>query len=273
MDYQSFVAETARAGDPGAQRVLDLLTPSARTRQHTVHSESRTVSINEVRARLDVIRAEEEARDKHARAERERLQHVAKPAGLDEVLATERGRIEAHTSDATDFTAQERARLSQIAEEKRSWNPLTRSTAARAEAELQAARRSRYALTLAQAMREFEGNEVPQIVKRVAAEESQYRKYVAASLALEEEMRGARSVLRDRIPKVEHHIDALERAGVAGIDLSTATQSAALDQLAAHVDQQYRALPDEMRREAERSSRRDGHTRDRLRESTSMGDM
>lgn len=272
MDYRSFVTEQARAGDPSAQRVLDVLTPPARTQHHNATAKSRPLSLSEVRARLDVIRAEEEARYERARAERERLQRVARPTGLDEVLAIERRRIEALTTDATDFTAQERARLSQIVEEKRSWNPLTRSTAARAEAELQGARHSRYAAALAEAMREFEGGEVPQITKRLAVEENRYRKYVSASLALEKEMREARTVLRDRMPRVEQQVSILEHAGITQFEGHVSRSNAPLDQLAIAIDQQYHALPGAARHQAERSVRRDDRARDRSRGSISIGD-
>jgi len=270
MDYRSFVTEKARAGDSSAQRVLDMLTPSARTQQRPVPAESREVSLKEVRARLDVIRAEEEARYERARAERERLQHVAQPAGLDESLAVERKRIETQTADKTNFTVQERTRLSQIAEEKRSWNPLVRSSAARAEAELQGARHARYAAALAEAIREFEGSDVPQIAKRIAGEEDRYRKYVATSLSLEEEMRESRSALRERIPQVERRINLLEQTGVSQIELGGAAPSATLDHLALSIDRQYLALPEPMRREAERNARHAERIRDRSRQSMSM---
>jgi hypothetical protein len=74
--------------------------------------------------------------------------------------------------------------------------------------------RERQMAALAVAMREFEGRDVPQIAKRIAGDESRYRKYVSASLALEEEMRDSRSALRDRIPRAEQQVSILERAGI-----------------------------------------------------------
>ena len=271
MDYRSFVTEKARGGDPSAQRVLDMLTAPRGQDRAAPGSESRPVSLNEVRARLDVIRAEEEARYQRARGERERLQRVVQPPALDEVLAAERKRIEGQIADATQFTDSERARLSQLAEEKRSWNPITRTSAAKGEANLQAAHRSRYAQALAEALREFEGREVPQIAKRVAAEEHRYRQYVAASLALAGEMREARSLLHHRIPRVEQRLSVLERAGVAQLDGDRSTSNASLSQIEVAIEQQYQALPDARRREAERSIRRVERMRDRSRESISMG--
>jgi hypothetical protein len=272
MDYRSFVTEKARAGDYGAQRVLDMLVAPARSQDRTASSELRQVSLNEVRARLDVIRAEEKARHDRARGERERLQRLARPTTLDEALAVARKRVESQTTDATQFTHAERMRLSQLAAEQRSWNPLTRAAASKAGAGLQAMRRSRYAQALAVAMREFEGNEVPQITKRVAADEWRYRQYVAASLALEEEMREARSALRDRIPRAEQEVNILERAGISSLEGCASRSNAPLSQLAAVIDQQYQGLPDSIRRSSERSVKREQRTRARSRESISMGD-
>ena len=159
-------------------------------------------------------------------------------------------------------------RLSQLAEEKRSWNPLTRSIAAKAEAELQGARHSRYAAALAETMRGFEGSEVPQIAKSAAAEEYRYRQYVSASLDLEEKMRDARTVLRDRISRVEYEVSVLERCGISRIVGCDA--NAGLGPLAAAVGRQCRALPEAMRRSAGRGMRREQRSRDQSRESMSI---
>src|ERR1700723_3730086 len=45
------------------------------------------VTFNEVRARIEVIRAQEEVRYQRSRAERAGLQRVAQPAALDDLLA------------------------------------------------------------------------------------------------------------------------------------------------------------------------------------------
>jgi hypothetical protein len=284
MDYRSFVNEKARAGDPAAQRVLADLTRVAREtgsvadeRQHAHGAEQRpspqielrALSISELRARLDVIRAEEEARHARARVERERLERVEPPRSLDEVLAAERRRIRAQTADATKFTEAERVRLAALAQEKRSWNPLTRVAAAQAEQTLRAARQSRYGQSLTAAIEKFEGRDVPQYAERAAADDRRYRQYVTSSLALEQEMREARAVLRDRIPQANQRLLVLERAGVAQIE--GVERHARLNELAAAIDREYRVVPEATRGNVEQSIRREQRAQDRSREYMPMG--
>jgi hypothetical protein len=270
MDYRSFVTEKARVGDPAAQRVLDMLSAPDRNQQRLAPTaEPRRVSFGEVRARIEVLRAEEEVRYERSRAERAGLQRVAQPTALDDLLAVERKRIQEQIANATEFSDVERARLAQLAQEKRSWNPLARTVATRAEKGLRDARRSRYDSAVAKTMREFEERAVPQIAKRVAAEERRYNQFASASLDLEGQMRDARAALRDRIPQVERRVHVLERAGVSRLE--ECQLNANLRQLSAAIDRQYRALPEAMRRDVESRIRSEQHNRDRLRESISMG--
>jgi hypothetical protein len=227
------------------------------------------VSFNEVRARIEVIRAVEEVRYERSRAERAGLQRVAQPAALDDVLAGERKRIQEQIANATEFSDVERARLAQLAQEKRSWNPLARAVATRAQAELRDARRSRYDSAVAKAMRKFEEGAVPRIAKQVAAEERRYRHFASTSLDLEGQMRDARATLRDRIPQVEQRMHVLERAGVSRLE--DWNINANLKQLSAAFDRQYRTLPESIRRDVESGIRSEQHNRDRSRESISMG--
>ncbi len=273
MDYRSFVTHRARTGDPAAWTVLDsLVTPTREQQRRAPRSEPQRATLNEVRARLDVIRGEEEARCKRANAERDGLQRIAQPLSLDDVLAAERQRIRQRVADATRFTDVERVRLTHLSKEKRSWNPLTKAVAAKAEAELHAAHRSRYDQATAEAMREFDERNVPQIVQRVASDERRYGQYVAASLNLEREMNEARVIYRQRIPQVEHQVSVLEHAGLSKLDVLDATPNASLNQLAAAIDKQYRAVPDPVKHEIERALRRE-RDRGRWRESISMGDL
>jgi hypothetical protein len=284
MDHRSFVTEKARAGDSAAQRVLADLTRAAREtgsvadqRQHAGSAERRrsqqigprALSLGELRAQLDVIRAEEEARHVRARMERERLERVAPLQPLDELLAAERQRIRAQTDDATKFTEAERARLATLAQEKRSWNPLTRIAAAQAEQTLRAARQSRYEKSLTTAIGKFESHDAPQYAERVVADERLHRQYVTSSLALEEEMREARAVLRDRIPQADQRLLVLERAGLSQIgDIGL---HARLNEIAAAIDREYRAVPEATRRSIEQSIRREQRAHDRSHEYIPMG--
>ena len=265
MDYRSFVVEKARAGDQAAQRVLDTFLTQARRRQDPVMT--RTLSLAEVRGRLDVIRAEKEARYEHARVERSRLHRVEKPPALRDVVVAERARIEREVLERTKLTDAERARLVQLGMEKRSWNPFTRAAAATAEMQIRAAHQSRQDLGIAEAGRQFEERDLPRIGKRVAAEERFYQEYVSASLGLEQQMRDARTELRDRVPRIEHQVDVLERSGAS--TLVTYDTTPGLNSVAAAVSQQYRALPDTVRRDVESAIRRDHRDRDRAREAIS----
>ena len=201
LAYRSFVSERARAGDLGAQRVLDALVAPTRNRSEQVpQRELRPATLAQVRLRLNVIRAEEEGRYQRARLERQRLEHVERPPTLDEALVAERRRIRECAAEATRYTAAERARLAQLAREKRSWNPLARRAATNEEERLCGEQRSRYEKALADATHEFEQHDLPQLEKQLAGHERAYRHYVAASLGLERERNNARDA-RDRLPR------------------------------------------------------------------------
>jgi hypothetical protein len=262
LDYRSFVSERTRAGDVGAQRVLDALVAPARKRnEHVPHRELRPATLDEVRLRLKVIRAEEEGRYQRARLERHHLQHVERPPTLDEALGTERRRIQERAAEATRSTDAERVR--QLVREKRSWNPLARRAAAREEERLHGEQRSRYEKALADATYEFEQRDLPQLEKQLAGHGRAYRRYVDASLGLEREINAARAA-RDRIPKIEQQMNVLERAGLVHVGCRDALPNACLDGLAAAIEHQYRALPETLRREVEHSIRKEQRARDAM---------
>ncbi len=264
LDYRSFISERARAGDLGAQRVLDaLVAPAPHRSEHVAQRDPRPVALAEIRLRLNVIRAEEDGLYQRARLERQHLEHVARPPTLDEALVAERRRIHERAAEATRYTDAERVRLAQLAREKRSWNPLTRRAATREEERLHGEQRSRYEKTVADATHEFEQRDLPQLEKQLAGQERVYRRYVAASLGLERERNNARAA-RDEVPRIEQRLNVFERAGVARIDCDAAMGGARLDDLAAAIEQQYRALPNEMRRDVEYSIRKERRARDSM---------
>jgi hypothetical protein len=270
MDYRSFVTEKARVGDPAALRVLDMLSAPGRNQKRPVPIvEPRRVSFSDVHTRIEVIRAQEELRYERSRAERAALQRVAQPAALDDLLAAERKRIQEQIANATEFSDAERARLAQLAQAERSWNPLARAVAARAQTGLRDAHRLRYDSAVAKAMREFEESAAPQLAKRVAADERRYVQFASRSLDLEAQMRDAGTALRDRIPRVEHRLHVLERAGVSQVE--DCNINANLKQLSAAIDRQYQVLPEAVRRDVEYGIRRELRNRGRSRESISMG--
>ncbi len=264
LAYRSFVTELARAGDLGAQRALDALVAPTRNRsEHVPNREPRPVTLAEVRLRLNVIHAEEEGRYQRARLERQHLQHVECPPSLDEALATERQRIHKRAAEVARDTDAERVRLAQLAREKRSWNPLARRAAAKEEERLHGEQRSRYEKALADATHEFKQRDLPHLEKQLAGHDRAYRHYVAASLGLEREMNNARAA-RDEVPRIGQRLNVLERAGVARIDCDAAMGAARLDDLAAAIEQQYRAMPNEIRRDAAYSIRKEQRARDSM---------
>ena len=264
LAYRAFVTELARAGDLGAQRAVDALVAPTRNRsEHVPQREPRPVTLAEIRLRLNVIRAEEEGRYQRARLERQHLQHVERPPSFDEALAAERQRIHERAAEATRYTEAERVRLEQLAREKRSWNPLTRRAATKEEERLCGEQRSRYEETVAVATHEFEQRDLPQLEKQLAGHERAYRQYVAASLGLERERNNARAA-RDEVPRIEQRLNVLERAGVARIDCDAAMGAARLDDLATAIEHEYRALPNEIRRDVEYSIRKEQRARDSM---------
>ncbi|MGB8907140.1 MAG: relaxase/mobilization nuclease domain-containing protein [Candidatus Cybelea sp.] len=261
MDYRAFVHERARRGDLGAQRVIEALVPPTRERKERVpQGEPRRVTLEAVRLRLNVIRAEEEGRHQRARVERRHLEHIERPPTLDEAVVVERRRIQERAAATTRYTDVERARLEQLAKEKRSWNPLTRRAASKEEERLHGEQRSRHDKTLGSAMYDFEQRDVPQIEKQLAAQEDRYRQYAAASLRLEREINHARDA-RDAIPKIERQLNVLERAGIAHVDCYDGSR---LDEVAASIERGYQAIPETLRRDVEYSIRREQRARDSM---------
>ncbi len=263
MGYRAFVQVRARAGDLRAARVLETLVPPKREPERVPHSEPHRVSLDQVRLRLNAIRAEEDGRYQRARMERQHLQHMERPPSLDEALAAERRRLHDRTENATRYTDAELVRLGQITREKRSWNPLTRLAAAREEERLLGAQRERFEKALADATRAFEQRDVPQLSKRIAAQQHDYRQYVDASLGLEREINQARAA-GGRIPKIERHVAILERAGVTHVECYDSMATAGLDKLVAAVQQQYRDLPETIRWGAELAIRREERGRESI---------
>ena len=64
--------------------------------------------------------------------------------------------------------------------------------------------------------------------------------------------------------RIEQRLNVLERAGVARIDCDAAMGGARLDGLAAAIEQQYQALPNEIRRDVEYSIRKEQRARDSM---------
>ncbi len=271
MDYRSYVAERARGGDFGAQRVLHGLEAAEQNRREPpTKAPPQPVTLDQLRERLRVIRAEEEARYERARIERQHLTRVERAPTIEQALASAQKDIQARIGEATQFTPAERARLARLTNEQQSWNPFVRNAAKREAQKLHAEERARYEAELANAMRSFESGDAQRIERRIRSDERIYRDYVSASLGLEDQMRRARAVLRDEIPKIERQLTVLERTGVAQIECEGAVWGAGPDKLASSVDRRYGALPQELRRDIEFAMRGEQRALRRGRESISM---
>ncbi|HEY6449538.1 MAG TPA: hypothetical protein VIX60_02540, partial [Candidatus Cybelea sp.] len=256
----------------GAQRVSDALEAPARNRDtRAVEAQPKPVTLIQVRERLRVIRAAEEARYEHARVERQRLTRLGRPPTIEEALAAERGRIQERVGGATQFTQAERAQLARLAKGEQSWNPFTHYAAKKEAAKLRAAQGTRHGEALSRAMHEFEQHDSARIEERVRGDEYSYRQYVKTSLDLESQMREARHIMRDDIPKVETRLTVLERAGVPQVECVGPAWDARLDQLVVAVDRGCQTLPQTLRRDIELTIRQEQRALDRMRESISMG--
>jgi hypothetical protein len=270
MNYRSFVTKRAHEGDLSAQRVLEQLAAPARIRHERAEEPTQPVTLDQVRERLKVIRAEEEARHERARVERAHLPRIVRPPTVEQALASARSEVQAHVREATQFTPTERAQLARLTKEEQSWNPFVRSAAKKEAAKLHSEQHSRYEAELAKAMRDFESGDAKQIDQRIRSDERIYRERVAASLGLEDQMRKAGAVLRDDIPTIEKQLTVLERTGVAQVECEGPAWSAGLDELAAAVSRPYKAVPKELRQDVEFAMRREERALRRGRESMSM---
>jgi Relaxase/Mobilisation nuclease domain len=281
MDYTSFVAQRAHAGDKSAQRVdADLTQPmretvsaskeQAREPQRAADARTQVQTIDEVRARIDSIRAEESVRYERAKREREKLAPVGEPDIVLAELYERKEEIREEISMKTRFSDAENASLKRIAEEKKSWNPLTRAAAMRGEDALLAEQQQRYDEALRDAMQRFEENETPRIREQNKMDEQRFRQYAENAYKLEEVMNEAGSVIRQLIPALEREISVVEYAGITRID--GISENAKFGEISEAIGRCYQSIPDEQRRMVEQGIRRERKSLDRLRGFLSMDD-
>ncbi len=271
MDYRSFVTGRAHAGDLGARRVLDALDTPARNRHERItEAPWQPVTVDQVRKRLHVIRAEEEAHYEHSRIQRQGLTRIERPPTTEQAVASARKEIQSRISEATQFTQAEHAELARLAKEQQAWNPFVRSAANKEAAKLHVGQHTRYEAELAKATRDFESGDAQRIQEHILSNERVYREYVGASLGLEAEMRKARAVLREDVPKIEKQLTVLERTGVAQLQCEGTVWGAGLDKLATAVQRSYREVPEAVRRDVEFGIRREQQALARVRDAISM---
>jgi hypothetical protein len=154
--------------------------------------------------------------------------------------------------------------------EQQAWNPFVRNAAKKEALKLHAGQDTRYEAELAKATRDFESSDAQRVREGIRGDDRTYRDYVSASLGLEDQMRKARAVLREDVPKIEKHLTVLERAGVTQLECEGTVWGAALDKLATAVERSYREVPDAVRRDAEFGIRRERQTLARGRNAISM---
>jgi hypothetical protein len=266
-DYRLFVVERARAGDEGARRVVADLTRLRVAKDEPGNAQDaargRTVTIEEVRSRLKVIRTEESAHAERVRGERDAVPRVEDPDDLGEVLARRREEIAEEAEKKTDFTDEERARLKKLETQKKSWNPFARSDAVDAENLLHAVRQGRYEIVRNEMIRDFEKHEVPYHTERIGACTSRYQEYVRTSFHLEDEGHAAQRVVDWVIPDLEERLNVIERSGGSRID--GIDRDATCDEITEALERSYQSIPDMLRAEVESQMRTERWERDRAR--------
>jgi hypothetical protein len=280
VGYESFVAERARAGDVGAQRVhADLTQPRRRTTPESAaksaqqqraaepKAQARAWRIDELRIHLDTIRTQQDARYERAKQEREDLQ----PVDASFPLADVRGReeeIRVEVATRTAFTENERARLLRCVEEQKSWNPLTRNAARKMEEALRAEQRHRHEATLRDALQRFTAEKAPRMGACDAAQQLRYERYIERAYALEEEMSASRIMLRQWVEVAEEKLEIIERVG--GTHLAGIGEHPKLEELCEKIDRCFTGIPEETRRLIQERLRDERKQRDRARGSPSI---
>lgn len=239
-------------------------------RERATKALTQPITLDRIRERLEVLRADERARYDRAHAQRQNLTRIACPPSADEALASERREIEARVSGAAQLTAEERAQLARLRKEQQSWNPFARNEATKKVVKLHTEHRARYDASLGKAMRDFESGRAQEVRERTLNDGRLYRDYVSASLGLEAQMRQARTALRDDIPKLETQLSVLQRAGIAKVECEGAVVSTSLGELARSVREAYDAVPQALRRDLELAIRKERRTMDRTRASMAM---
>ena len=76
-------------------------------------------------------------------------------------------------------------------------------------------------------------------------------------------MNNARAA-RDEVPRIEQRLNVLKRAGVAHIRCFDTISNARLDDLTTAIEHEYRALPNEIRRDVEYSIRKEQRVRNSM---------
>jgi len=281
MDYTSFVAQRARSGDKSAQRVnADLTQPmretvsaskeQARESERAADAKVQSQTIDEVRARVDAVRAEESSRYERAKREREELTPVGEPDLVLVELFEQREAIREDITAKTRLSDAEHASLKRLAEGKKSWNPLTRGAAIQAENALRAEHQQRYDAALRDAKQRFEKHEVPSIRQQHVINERMYREYADKAYKLEEVMKDAQSVVRQFLPAFATALKVVERSGITQI--CGVGEKTSLAEIADAIGQCCQSIPEKTRRVIEQGIRRERNGRDRLRESMSIDD-
>lgn len=177
-----------------------------------------SLSIVEVRGRLEAIREAEKAHYERAKTERDRLVVIEEPRSFYEVRYQREQEVCAEAHLETKFTDEEVKRLKFYENELKSWNPLARVEARRAKTALLTAHEQREGDAIRKALQDFHQEELPRMQEAHEKAERQYEAYEVMAYLWEDEMSGGRRVVDQDVPAIEGRLDVIERAGITTIE-------------------------------------------------------
>lgn len=211
--YRDFVAEQAKSGDRGAQRVLSYLDrrgaftvaveKAEKTVEHSEQPSRLTVEFAETEKALAERSAaiEQEKRTINVRPEPEPLElQIAKARQAVLAVAREQG---------MEWTSEEMQRLEDIERKRGHWNPLVRVVAGNEERSLLAKREARVARMLDDAEWAFRQREISKLTSAYDAAFRDRREGKVQLVRLEEEQRGIGRDLR-AIEGMRRELEAME---------------------------------------------------------------
>jgi hypothetical protein len=191
--YRDFVAEQAKSGDRGAQRVLSYLDRRGASTVPTERAE-KTVERSEQPSRLavELTETEQALAERSAEIEREKrsINVRLEPEPLEQQIANAlKAVLAAAREQALEWTLEEMQRLEDIERKRGHWNPLVRVVAGNEERSLLAERESRVHRMLDDADWAFRQREISKLTSAYDAACRDRREGKVRLVRLEEEQR------------------------------------------------------------------------------------
>ena len=256
MDYRSFVGERAQKGDLGAQRVLDALVKPARSRQHAPEPEPRRMTLQEVRLNLDAVRAEG-----HAASSESTPSVTASKTSKnrrDWTVRSPRSAGAFNSEWPSSASSPIRSALASRSSRRRG-DPGIRWPAWR-----QLKKKNAYARSSAVVMSTHWGSSCAlssSTTFRGSKKTWPTRSCGIIATPRHQSLSSGRWIQaranRDEIRTLEHRVEVLERAGISHVEVADVAGAQRFDRFMRAIDQQYRALPEAVRSQAERSIARE----------------